>query len=489
MKVTLLTFDEEVYCLGVRLLSAHLKKEGYCVKTIFITPEATSKLSKYKCHFSTKLLNEIYEACKDSDLIGMSLITNQFVQASDITRYLRDRGISSLIVWGGIEPTIEPEVCLEYADVVCVGEGEDALLELVRSVESGLKTKTVKNMFFKDGTEIIRNEMRPLNADLDRFPLPDYSCENHYIAHGDTFEALTRERLIAHQGERFRFRDKGLHYPIMTSRGCPFACTYCCNSIYKKLYPKDKLLRWRSTDSVIAELKMIQEKVAPLEFVYFVDDNFTSRSVAEIEAFCKRYKEEINIPFFCQVSPLTIDEERMEVLFRYGCAKVTMGVETGNKRVAKMYKREKFHEAVPRAIALIEKYRSRMVSPPTYQFIIDNPFETIDEMVETLHFAADLPQPWNNPIYSLMLFPGSELYDRACSEGIMKDKHQNIYGRNWLEQSRPYFQLWVRLYRANCPRWVMKAMLAKWVVFICTAPAMNFIWNIPVIKWIWKRAK
>lgn len=71
----------------------------------------------------------------------MSLMTNQFIQAKCVTEYLKKYHVPAPIVWGGIQSTVEPEVCLEYADIVCLGEGEDALLELAGCIWSSLLRK------------------------------------------------------------------------------------------------------------------------------------------------------------------------------------------------------------------------------------------------------------------------------------------------------------------------------------------------------------
>jgi len=82
-------------------------------------------------------------------------------------------------------------------------------------------------------------------------------------------------------------------------------------------------------------------------------------------------------------------------LFNTGCIKVTVDIEMGNERIAEMNERGRFQKAVPHVISLIESYRPRMLLPPTYQFIIDNPYETLDETLETLQLAASLPRPWH----------------------------------------------------------------------------------------------
>jgi anaerobic magnesium-protoporphyrin IX monomethyl ester cyclase len=336
----------------------------------------------------------------------------------------------------------------------------------------------------RKGDRITRNHLRPLNQDLDALPLPDYSCLDHYIGEGNHISPLTREKLLGFRGERYHANATGIRYPILTSRGCPYACTYCCNSVYERIYPHQKRLRWRGVEKIIQELKMVSTDVAPLDTVYFVDDNFTARSVNDLARFCEAYKEEVGVPFFCQVSPLTVSEEKLELLLKAGCAKIVMGLETANARVASLYNRSQSHAATVNAIKVIEKFRSRMVFPPTYQFIIDNPYETLDEMLETLHLAVSLARPWDNPIYSLMLFPGTPMYEQALQDGLIVDKQSQIYGKNWLDQNQPYLKFWIRLYRANFPRAILQVMLMPRIVKLMTSQFFKNLQVRIVFRWL-----
>lgn len=475
MNVTLMSFDRELYCIGIRIISAVLRKAGHNVQCVFLPTEyeTRSSLGIFQKYYPENLLDSLYSLCCRSDLIGMSLMTNQFIQAVQVTKFLKEKNSKAFIVWGGIEPTVEPDECLKFADAVCLGEGEEAIIEIAGRIEKGEDYSDIPNIWIKHNGEVRRNPLRPLEANLDVIPLPDYSCQNHFIGIDGRLETLTKEKLINFKGERFVSQKEGISYSVITSRGCPFACTYCCNSVYKELYHKEKRLRWRSVGNVIQELRMIQEEVAAIRFIYMVDDNFTSRSSGKLEQFLQKYQEEINIPFAVQISPLTINKEKLDILFNYGCVKLTMGVETANLRVSKIYGRERFHKQLPRAIDLVERYRPRMKIPPTYQFIIDNPYETLDETLESLNFAAALPKPWNNPVYSLMLFPGTGLYKKAREDGLIYDKYSQIYGRNWLDQSEPFFQLWIWLYRANMPRVVLRLLLKKTLVRVMTRPVMR----------------
>ena len=487
MKISLISLDRELLCFGIRILSASLKKAGHDVRLIFLipNPEVASK-NKYRTLYSKDLLDRLGLICRDSDLIGISLMSNQFIQAIDVTKGLKSRGISSPVLWGGIQPTIEPEECLAYADGVCLGEGEGAIVEFADKMEKKDAYWNTMNIWWKTSDGIVRNPVRPLIQDLDSVPFPDYSFDNHFVGQGDDIIALKKKGFVAFQGERFKSGDGKIVYMLMTSRGCPYNCTYCANSVYKKMYARQKMVRWRSAENVIAEIKMVQQQIAPVSYVFMVDDNFTARPEKTLLTFCEKYKKELAIPFFAQVSPLTIDDKKMKILFDNGCAHITMGVETAVGRVAEIYNRSKAHRAMKKAISAVENYRHLQTPPPTYQFIIDNPYETIDEMRQTLRMACSFPRPWHNPIYSLMMFPGTPIYHKAVADGIMTDKYSQIYGRNWRSQSNPYFQIWIKLYHANVHPFILRAMLIRWVVMLFTSRLSNLFLRFKPVRMLWE---
>jgi len=487
MKTTLISLDKELFSISIRILSSCLKKAGHDAKTAFLVPpDSVKTANKFLTGYSEQLLDRLAVLCSDSGLIGISLMSNQFLQAIRLTEGLKVRGISVPFIWGGIQPTVEPEECLEYADIICMGEGEEAIVELADALQMGREYTSIRNLCFKTTGGILKNELRPLISDLDAVPFPDYSCQGHYIAVGDDLQLLTREKLAGYEGERFKSRNGKIMYMFMTSRGCPFNCSYCGNNVYRRLYPKEIPVRWRSPENVIEELRMIQRDVAPISYVYMVDDNFTARSREKLRAFCELYKKKIGIPFFVQVNPLTINEEKMEILFNNGCAHITMGVETASERIADMYYRGNAHGTVEKAIALVEKYRHLQIPPPTYQFIIDNPWETLDEMLNTLRLACSFPRPWSNPIYSLMLFPGVPLYYKALEEGIIHNKTEQIYTKNWRSQSRPFLQLWIKMYHANFHPFILHFMLLKWIARFFTLKPVEAIFKTRLLRRFWE---
>jgi anaerobic magnesium-protoporphyrin IX monomethyl ester cyclase len=487
MKATLISLDHELFCIGIRILSECLRKAGHETQLVFMVPQsANNQKDKFGMIYGDSLLLSLRELVDNSDLIGLSLMSNQFVQAIQVTDYLKSHGVTAPIIWGGVQPTVEPDECIKHADAICLGEGEGAIVDLLNRMDVGLSYYDTLNMWFNTVDGVVRRPLRPLIQDLDRIPFPDFSCQGHFVATQDRLVELTIERFRAFGGERFHGTNESIPYMFMTSRGCPFSCTYCANTLYKSLYQGQRFLRWRSAEKIVEELRAIQHTLGPISYIYMVDDNFTARPKQKLKAFCELYAKEIGIPFYAQVSPLTISNEKMEILFNSGCSHITMGVETASSRTAAIYNRSREHRKLRSAIELVEKYRHKMNPPPTYQFIIDNPYETVDEMLETLRLAVSFPRPWYNPIYSLMLFPGTPLFQKTLEEGIIENKHAQIYTRDWKSQSIPFFQFWIKMYRANVSPSLLKLLLTPWIAKLLCGSMVTALLKVRPLRRLWE---
>ncbi len=207
MKVALISTSTYPSDQGIRHVSAMLKSKGHKAK-IFFLPEAENYSKKY----SEKMLDQLYYMCKDFDIIGISSYASTSVRALQATNKLR--GLNKPIIWGGVHATISPEKCIDHVDLVCVGEGEHTMLELLEKLEQKQDITNIPNLWVRKDGIIYKNEIRVLVEDLDSLPPPDYDLEDHYI--------LEKGRIIP-------FEERHLNGMIFfqTERGCPNSCSYC----------------------------------------------------------------------------------------------------------------------------------------------------------------------------------------------------------------------------------------------------------------------
>ncbi len=382
--------------LGIEYLSAVLKKAGHETKLI-IDPELFSD-SHIEIKFLAKIFNfkkKIIKRAKKygPDVVCFSVISDYYNWAKDIAREIKNE-LDVPIIFGGIHATSVPERVIRnsFVDFVVVGEGEFAILEIINSMKSGRKKTDIKNVWMKNNGKIISNPLRPLEKNLDSLPYPDkdiFYDEIPNIRYG---------------------------YSMITSRGCPFRCSYCNNSLLKRLYDgKGEYLRRRTVDNVIDELKLAKKKY-DIRTVIFHDEIFTY-DVGWLREFANKYKKEINLPFFCWIHPNTVNELTVELLEKAGCATVQMGVQTMNENTRKMIlQRYGSNEQLKRAVGLLIKSKIWLITDN----ILGLPGQENSELMELLKFYNENRVDQIN-IYWLRYFPKTEIVDIAKRGGFLND--------------------------------------------------------------------
>lgn len=410
MKITLISPYRLIRAFGLRTLSSCLKRDGHDVQMVFLKKH-------FKDRYADNLLKEVVELSRGSDLIGLSLMTNYFDNSIQITQALKS-SLKVPVLWGGIHPTVRPEECLDYADIICLSEGEGALTELCSRIEAGGDFYDVRNLWFKKDGNIIKNKLRPLIQDLDSIPFADYDCEGHYIEHADRIIKMDRNLLGKHM--------RGV-YPTMTTRGCPFGCTYCCNNTFNRLHAGERPVRKRSIDNIIEELKVARDKIPFTSRIYIEDDCFLVNSESEIKEFCERYKKEINLPLcIWGAAPSNVSKEKLKYLVDAGLKLIKMGIQSGSEGTKRIYKRRHSNEMVEKACRTINEFKDE-IELIKYDIILDNPWEDDENLIETFIFLSRLPAPYHISLFSLTFYPGTELYDRAKREGLIKDDLNDVY--------------------------------------------------------------
>jgi radical SAM superfamily enzyme YgiQ (UPF0313 family) len=423
MKVVLIApTPPDINAFGARTISSVLKRSGCATKIIFM-PGGIEHLrfdGSYVYAYPEKTLEEIYALCLDADLIGFSFMSQYYDRAAQITDYLKAR-LRAPVVWGGIHPTSRPEECLRRCDMVCIGEGERAVVELAGRLERGVDPTGIPGLWFNGPGGIIRSPEGALVEDLDSLPFVDYDIEDHYVYdwRSERLSRIDADVMAAQFPKLHYFNDEYLPaYRTMTSRGCPHRCSYCASSAMMKL-------RRRSVGNVMEELKGILGRFGCIRIISFFDDTFFAAPPAYFEEFRDRYRREIGLPFHAQCSPTTISEKKMELLVDAGLVYTEMGVQTGSERIKKMYRRVVSNQKMIDAAALIDRYSKRLL-PPDYHVILDNPWESAEDVGDTLRLLLSLPGRFELQISSLVFFPGTELNDRARAEGILKDEVNEV---------------------------------------------------------------
>jgi radical SAM superfamily enzyme YgiQ (UPF0313 family) len=418
MKTTIISISPEISPLGAGNLTTYLRHHGYSATLLFL-------IAAHKIPLEESVEDNIISFLEETkpDVLGFSVMTIFYNTIKKLSAKIRKEIPTIKIIWGGIHPTIRPDECLDYCDFVCRGEGEEPLLDLISRLDKGEEYHDIPNLSQSKNGEIHHNEIRPLCQDLDQLPFPVFDWENTYLIHTESVIPLTKDII-----NRYRPK-KGTVYGVMPSRGCPFNCSFCCNSTYKYLYRgKGKMLRYRSAENVIAELEYAINEFPAVRGVNFEDDALGSAPEKYLEEFCKIYKERIDLPFQIRILPLAkVKEKKIKMLKSAGLVGVAMGLQGSDKMNKEVYNRPTTQKTFIDLAKML--HRNRIIGK--YDLIIDNPYSNEDDEIEAIQTFMEIPKPYNLRVFSLAFFPLTELSARALKDGILDPKacgYEEIYG-------------------------------------------------------------
>jgi len=227
-KIVLISPFTDISSLSLRGISSYLKVNGFSTRMIFLSNILLSEeidTPNWEFTYPPHIIDQVFELCDDSLLIGISVMTNYHHSMGHLTDQITSR-LGIPVVWGGIHPTLRPEACLEHADFACVGEGEEALLELATALRDGVQTDTIRNIYTKQNGSTIKTEIRPLIQDLDSLPFQDYDLAEHYLFRREEQRIVRMNsdllEIYLDYGPRSLRRAQPT-FQIMIARGCPLS--------------------------------------------------------------------------------------------------------------------------------------------------------------------------------------------------------------------------------------------------------------------------
>jgi len=378
---------------GLATLISVCKKAGH--KTALI--DTTFKISD----------SEILQKAKSfqPELIAFTTATNDFAYACHIAGLLKKQ-FKVPIIAGGFHPTIAPEEAISKPcfDMICLGEGEKALLELATNLEKNKSIDKIKNLWIKKSGKIIKNPLRPLISDLDKVPCPDRGLFDY------------KKYLDWNHGTA----------TFISTRGCPFQCTYCINHFLMKKYSnKGPYVRFRSIDNLLGEVKQVLEKYGEhVKNIEFYDDTFTLNK-ERIKEFCKRYPKEIGLPFNINARVNAVKPEMFQILKDAGCVRVSIGLESGDEHIRNKILKRNMSDS-----QIIETFRAaKKAGLKTYSFnMVGIPFETKQSIQKTIELNKKC-QPDFVGVSIFNAFKGTEIYDVCEKNNWLRKKYATSYFR------------------------------------------------------------
>ena len=304
------------------------------------------------------------------------------------------------VIAGGVFPTFAPALALRHSlvDMVCVGEGENALIDLCDRIERGTSFEDVTNLWVKRKDGSIKRNPISKPVDINAVPMIDVSL----------FEDARLYRPMA--GKIYRM------LPIETVRGCPYTCTFCNSPDQVTLYKREtnaKFVRKRRMDLVHKELKYFKENFQ-LEYAYFWADTFLALNKREFDEFCEMYSD-IRLPFWMQTRPETISHDNIRRLADVGLHQSLSASSTGTRGSG---------HACSIAVGKTQTSSKRSRIPHQYgiQFSVNNitgfPTETRELAMDTVELNRQI-QADNANLYSFTPFHGTPLRKLCEDMGLI----------------------------------------------------------------------
>ncbi|MEM4155356.1 MAG: radical SAM protein [Archaeoglobaceae archaeon] len=371
--------------IGLGYLASVLRENGFKVRII---DDLVEKLN----------FEELLRKIKNSMIVGITSTTPTFNSALSYARKIKEAFQDLFVIFGGVHVSFEPEKALknDYVDAVCVGEGEETILEVAERVEDGKSLEGVRGVYYKENGKTKRNEPRKFIEDLDSLPFPAYDLV-----------PLEKYSVLGYKLGQF---------PIISSRGCPFTCRYCSSSSFM-----GHRFRARSAKNVVDEIEWLVNDFKAKQ-IAFGDDTFTlnRKRVAEI---CEEIKRRgLEITWSCSSRIDTITEELLRLMRSAGCVAIYYGIESASKRILEYYRKRISLERAKEVIKMTKRAKISAIC----SFIVGAPLETREDLKNTLRFALKLDPDYAQ--FSILTpYPGTEIYEEAKENNLLLSENYDDF--------------------------------------------------------------
>ena len=327
------------------------------------------------------------------DVYGVTGVTPNFPWMKKIIDKLKQREPHKKVIVGGVHATVLPSHILDQtsADVCVIGEGERTMLEIMQYLEMGIEClDQVGGIVTREYTTSPR-ELLP----LDDIPFPDRDSIDYYdYLVPQTYKYLGSER----EGS------------IITSRGCPYKCSYCSSF---KIH-KGKV-RFRSAENVIEELSQMKEKYG-MGLCNFVDDNLVLNQKRAYE-ICRGIKD-LDIKWFFLGRVDLVDLDLFKTMVDAGCVSVTYGFESGSNKVLEKIKKRTTIEQAHTAIQVAKEAGLKIRG----QFMVGIPGETEKDVEMTAEFIKKETQIDTIGLHVFQPYPGCDVWENPHIYNWQVDK-------------------------------------------------------------------
>jgi len=383
--------------LGVAYITAALKKYGF-TKIDCVDLHIENILRKNKVSSLKPLESFDYSSY---DVIGFGGPFFKFSILKDLSHQIWKTNKSIFQVAGGNMATSISDIILKETNIncVCLFEGEETIVELLKSIEKKENWKNVKGIkYLNENKDIVETKARAKIKYLDSIAYPD---------RGNWYFEITKKY--------FPVGSPGRYCAVLIgSRGCPFSCTFCNPQ-------SGRILRKRSPRNIVDEIIVLKNKWN-IQYFRFFDEVFIGSKKA-IKELCEIIiEEDLNIFWWCQTQIRLINEDLLAIMKKAGCIEISFGIESGSNIILAEMKKGITKEESKRIIELTDQSGIR----PTINLLAGTPSETLETIKETKDFIISLNYiDWVQipAIHYIVPLPGTELFDIAVEKGAIIDKN------------------------------------------------------------------
>lgn len=377
--------------LGLAYISACLKQVGNDVDIL--------NLNHYEGDQIDVIRYKVVHNCKDGKNKYKYFLTGglsaHYDTIKSIVKDIRNLISDSVVIIGGGVVTATPELMYNYIkpDYMVLGEGEITIVELINNLKFGNSIDSIKGIGYMNnvGKLVITPKRDPI-ANLDKIPFPDMeSFEFEKYLDMQT----PNDNLYLYISDYPRF------YPIISSRGCPYNCTFC-------YHPLGQKYRSRSIDNFIDEVKYAKERYNINNLAIF--DELISADRKRLYELCTRLKE-LSVNWMCQLRVDMVDEEMLNIMKKAGCFIVSYGFESASDKVLKSMNKHINKKDIEKAMELTRKVGIGIQG----YFIFGDTIETKETAYETLNFWKK-HNDYHITMGYIRPYPGSELWKRSMLE-------------------------------------------------------------------------
>jgi len=409
---------------SIGILSACLKEAGFEVKVFDTTLYKTKdggpddkrvEYGHFRAYSMEYMKTDVFYDFKKlvgeykPGLIGVSAVDSTYELGLKLISNINHEKIH--IIFGGVFPTFSPEELIrnKHVDSICIGEGEETLVELCKCLQNEEPILHIENLMIKklDGS-IIKNKLRKV-VDIDKLP-------------HENFDAFNEERFLRPmQGKLKRM------LPVMIDRGCPFVCTFCVEHAVKSLFKEADIgsnYRTKSVEIIKDNLEHLVAKYKP-DYIYFNSETLFAYPIKKFVKLAEFYSEKINLPFFASTRIETVSDDKIKILKNMGCDRLSFAIEHGNEEFRKKVLKKQFsNKQVLKAFEIVKK--NGLAS--TNFNIVGFPDETRELAFDTIRLNREVIYgseiDITTSISPFQPYTGTFLRNVCLEKGYIKDLHK-----------------------------------------------------------------